>query len=101
MRMHLGAWKGKFNRTFRCESGGTGGAKCNGTEAGVCQKSRAERFFPTVGGELRSFRLSVVVAIEATPSCIDHGVRAILEALGRQIKEVIHYPVVKSSLCWT
>ena len=36
--------------------------------------------FPTVGGELRSFRLSVVVAIEATPSCIDHGVRAI-EAL--------------------
>ena len=64
--------------------------KCNGTEAGVCQKSRAERFFPTVGGELRSFRLSVVVAIEATPSCIDHGVRAI-EALGRQIKEVIHY----------
>ena len=34
--------------------------------------------------------VAVVVAIEATPSCIDHGVRAI-EALGRQIKEVIHY----------
>ena len=90
MRMHLGARGRESSTAHRCESGGTGGAKCNGTEAGVCQKSRAERFFPTVGGELRSFRLSVVVAIEATPSCIDHGVRAILEALGRQIKEVIH-----------
>ena len=56
----------------------------------VCVRSHARSaFFSTVGGELRSFRLSVVVAIEATPSCIDHGVRAILEALGRQIKEVI------------
>ena len=56
----------------------------------VCVRSHARSaFFSTVGGELRSFRLSVVVAIEATPSCIDHGVRAI-EALGRQIKEVIH-----------
>ena len=43
--------------------------------------SRGE-LFPTVGGELCCFCLFVVVAIEATPSCIDHGVRAI-EALGR------------------
>ena len=56
----------------------------------VCVSRGARALFPPMGGELRSFRLSVDVAIEATPSCIDHGVRAI-DALGRkEVRNPIH-----------
>lgn len=82
--------EGKSATALWCESGGTCGAKCDGTEACVCVCVRcAKGAVSQCDVCMRALRVScpslsvpVVVAIEATPSCIDHGVRAI-EALGR------------------
>ena len=79
VRMHLGA-RGRESATAHrgVNQGALAGPSAMAPER-VCVSRRT---FPHCGRGLRRFCLFVVVAIEATPSCIDHGVRAI-EALGR------------------
>ena len=71
--------EGKSATAHWCESGGTCGAKCDGTEACVCVCARCAK--GAVPGVYARFAcvLSVVVcsgvvAIEATPLRIDRGV---------------------------
>ena len=84
-----GTWKGKVQPHFGVNQGALAGPSAMVLRL-VCVCVRAAPRAPchsvTCMHALRvscpSLSVPVVVAIEATPSCIDHGVRAI-EALGR------------------